>query len=203
MERGKSLHPDKTAYVLTAENGEPVTTEYQVEKNDDGTYTGTKVETHHSGDKFEPTTTNGIEKEYEYNTGKEHHYKDGQEIGQYQTDTLDKTEPVAEPTKVAETLASVEQVEKKYITDVTSLKEWPRISNTNTLDLFEKNNTDLNSDEGKISALLNRMYDSAYNKDPDIKAYVETHPKTTVRELLFLSDRVIKMRLKFFKYRGW
>ena len=192
------LHPDKTAYVLTAENGEPVTTEYQVEKNDDGTYTGTKVETHHSGDKFEPTTTNGIEKEYEYNTGKEHHYKDGQEIGQYQTDTLDKTEPVAEPTKVAETLASVEQVEKKYITDVTSLKAWPRISNTNTLDLFEKNNTDLNSDEGKISALLNRMYDSAYNKDPDIKAYVETHPKTTVRELLFLSDRVIKNEVEIF-----
>ena len=57
----------------------------------------------------------------------------------------------------------------------------------------------MNSDEGKISALLNRMYDSAYNKDPDIKAYVETHPKTTVRELLFLSDRVIKNEVEIFQ----
>ncbi|KKR78168.1 MAG: hypothetical protein UU24_C0041G0009 [Candidatus Nomurabacteria bacterium GW2011_GWA2_40_9] len=123
------LAPDKTAYVLTVnDKGEPVTTEYQVEKNNDGKYFSTKTEEiHNKGSLFEPTTDDGIEREYEKYTDKEYHY------GEHRHDkTTHPTSANTETTKLED-----KNLDKK-LNDTTTKPKVPGIEKPENLTVTEK-----------------------------------------------------------------
>lgn len=177
------LHPDKSAYVLTAENGQPVTTEYQIEKNDDGTYTGTKVETHHSGDKFEPNTTDGIEKEYEYSTGKEYHY--GEKI----TDQPVQKTLSDSPIEKTQAPQKIEVGPKDYAyKNVYDSEEFKKVENMSNKDFMTKGAENLiTTEEGDhLTGFMKKEYEAALKVDPDLKNYILNHPNLTNKEVLKL-----------------